>query len=104
MVFDRLDCYWAGTSLQPHDFCSFGLGLTRRVCNFLPTTPYGLVPIVSDAMDIAGTRFRTKISTDGQYYYDAKGKRVAADVYQPVVEQLLKQSATRLPILGNDEG
>lgn len=98
MVFDQLDCYWAGTPLHPHDFSSFGLGLDRRMCNFLPPTPYGLVPIVPDDIDIADTRFRAKISTDGQYYYDAEGHTVAADVYQPVVEQLLKQSATRLPI------
>jgi len=98
MVFDRLDCYWAGTPLQPHDFSGFGLGLDRRMCNFLPITPYGLVPIVPDDRDIAGTRFRTKISTDGRYYYDTKGKRVTADVYQPMMEQLLKESAARLPI------
>lgn len=98
MVFDRLDCYWAGAPLQPYDFSHFGLGVKRRMCNFLPVTPYGLVPIIPDDVDISGTRFRTKISTDGQYYYDVEGKRFSAEAYQPVVENLLKESAARLPV------
>jgi len=98
MVFDRLDCYWAGAPLQPYDFSRFGLGVDRRMCNFLPTLPYGLVPIIPDNVDIAGTRFRAKISTDGQSYYDAEGSRVTPEVYQPTVEKLLQQSAARLPI------
>ena len=98
MVFDRLDCYWAGTPLQPYDFSYFGFGINRRMCNFLPVAPYGLVPIIPDDVDITGTRFRTKISTDGQYYYDAEGRSIAAKVHQPVVEQLLKESADRLPV------
>jgi hypothetical protein len=98
MVFDRLDCYWAGTPLQPYDFSYFGFGINRRMCNFLPVAPYGLVPIVPDDVDITGTRFRTKITTDGQYYYDAEGRSIAAKVHQPVVEQLLKESADHLPV------
>lgn len=98
MVFDRLDCYWAGAPLKAHDFSGFGLGLNRRMCNFLPTMPYGLVPILPDDTDPTDTRFRSKVSTDGQHYFDAQGKRFTADVYRPVVENLLKQSATRLPI------
>lgn len=99
MVLDRLDCYWAAAPLQSHDFSHFGLGVNRRMCNFLPVAPHGLVPIVPDDVDIAGTRFRTKISTDGQYYYDAEGKRVPAEVHRTVVEKLLKESAARLPVL-----
>lgn len=98
LVFDRLDCYWAAAPLQPYDFSRFGLGLDRRMCNFLPVMPYGLVPIIPDDVDLAGTRFRTKISTDGQSYYNAEGTRVTPGVYQPTVEKLLKQSAARLPI------
>jgi len=99
MVFDRLDCYWAGAPLQPHDFSQFGLGIDRRMCNFLPTSPCGLVPVVPDDVDITGTRFLTKISTDGQHYYDAEGRRVAAATHRPVVERLLKESAARMPAL-----
>ncbi len=98
MAFDRLDCYWAGAPLPPHDFSGFGLGLDRRMCNYLPTAPCGLVALLPDDFDIKGTRFRTKISTDGQYFYDAGGKRISAAAYRPVVEQLLKESAGRLPV------
>jgi hypothetical protein len=98
MAFDRLDCYWAGSPLLPHDFSNFGLGLDRRMCNYLPTAPYGLVPVLPDDFDIKGTRFNTKISTDGQCFYDAGGKQVAAATYRPIVEQLLKESAGRLPV------
>jgi hypothetical protein len=98
MAFDRLDCYWAGSPLPPHDFSNFGLGLDRRMCNYLPTAPYGLVPVLPDDFDIKGTRFHRKISTDGQYFYDASGKRIAAAAYRPVVERLLRESAGRLPV------
>ena len=98
MVFDRLDCYWAAAPLLPHDFSRFGLGISRRMCNFLPVAPYGLVPIIPDDVDIAGTRFRAKISTDGEYYYDAGGKRISAEMQRPVVEKLLRESAARLPV------
>jgi outer membrane protein assembly factor BamB len=103
MVFDRLDCYWAGSPLPPHDLSNYGLGLDRRMCNYLPTLPYGLVPILPDDFDIEGTRFRRKISTDGQYFYAAGGKQVTAATYRPVMERLLKASAGRLPVLASGD-
>jgi len=98
MVLDRLDCYWAAAPLQPYDFSYFGLGVNRRMCNFLPPAPYGLVPIVPKDVKIDTTRFRTKIPTDGRYYYNVEGNRFSAEMHQPVVERLLKESAARLPI------
>jgi len=98
LVFDSLDCYWAGSPIKDHDFSGFGLGADRRMCNFLPESPNGLVPIVPDDTNILMTRFRRKISTDGQFYFDDDGNQVSADKYKDVVENLLHDSADRLPV------
>lgn len=98
MVFDQLDCYWAGSPLPSHDFSRFGLGVDRRMCNYLPTTPYGMVAIVPDDTDISPTRFRHKVSTDGAFYFDSNGARFSPEAFKPKVETLLADAADRLPI------
>lgn len=99
MVFDRLDCYWAGAPLAAHDFSGLAFGVPRRMCNYLPVTPFGMVPIVPDDADLSGTRLHTKISTDGRHYYDAAGKPVEPGAYREEVERLLTAAAGRLPLL-----
>lgn len=99
LVFDRLDAYWGAAPLLPHDFSYYAMRVRRRTPNFLPQTPYGMVPIVPDDAPLAGTRFDRKISTDGQYFYNGAGDRRGAAEYRPVVEQALQQSAARLPVL-----
>jgi hypothetical protein len=94
LVFDRLDCYWAGAPLAPHDFSNYAYQVRRRMCNFIPQMPYGLVAIVPDNADV-----RSKISTDGQYFYDERGARHTAAEYQPRVEQALREAAARLPLI-----
>ncbi len=99
MVFDRLDCYWAGAPVHEHDFSGFAYGVKRRMCNYLPVTPYGMVPIIPDNTDLAGTRFRRKISIDGRFYYDAEGKPVSPDFFiGKHTAQLLEKSAARLVV------
>ena len=92
MVFDRLDTYWGGAPLLPHDFSSYAMRVTRRTTNFLPETPYGLAPIVPEG---AGARF----TTDGEFFYDSAGARKTAPEYRSVVEAALRQSAGELPVL-----
>lgn len=98
MVFDRLDCYWATADLASHDFSRYALGLERRMCNFLPPAPYGLIPMIPDDVDLTGTRFEKKISTDGRYFYDDVGRRYEAAEYQPVVEETLREAQAQLPV------
>ena len=96
MVFDRLDTYWGGAPLLPHDFSSYAMRVTRRTTNFLPETPYGLVPIVPEG---AAGRFRQTFATDGEFFYDGAGARKTAPEYRSVVENALRQSAAELPVL-----
>jgi hypothetical protein len=96
MVFDRLDCYWAGAPLAPHDFSRYAMRLDRRMCNFLPENPYGLVPIVP-ADTPASQRPGRKFTTDGRYFYDAGARREATE-FRPTVEAALREAAARLPV------
>ncbi len=96
MVFDRLDTYWGGAPLLPHDFSSYAMRVARRTTNFLPETPYGLVPIVPEG---AAGKFRPSFTTDGEFFYDAAGARRTAPEYRNVVENALRQSAAELPVL-----
>ncbi|MFC1712246.1 PQQ-binding-like beta-propeller repeat protein [Candidatus Poribacteria bacterium] len=98
MVFDRLDCYWGGAPLLPHDFSYYGLGVQRRMCNFLPDLPYGIIPIVPDDSDLANSRFNRKFTTDGQYFYDDSGSRREAAEYRQVVESALQEATKHLPV------
>ncbi|MCF6333118.1 MAG: PQQ-binding-like beta-propeller repeat protein [Draconibacterium sp.] len=97
-VFDRLDCYWAGSQIQSYDFSYYGLGVNRRMSNFLPTAPYGIVAIIPDDFDISGTRFDRKITTDGQFFYDENGNAVEAANYKSFVEKNLKKGLEELPV------
>lgn len=96
MVFDRMDGYWAGTPLQPHDFSRYGMGLDRRMCNFLPENPYGLVPIVPADLP-AGKRPDKVFTTDGRHFYEGNSKREAAE-FRPTVEAALREAAAKLPV------
>jgi hypothetical protein len=100
MVFDRLDCYWGGAPIPVHDFSSYGYGCERRMLNFLPGYPYGLVAIVPDETDL--TKFqvlREKVTTDGQFFYDSSGQQHGAAEYKQTMLGKLQQAAARLPIL-----
>jgi lambda-carrageenase len=98
LVFDRLDGYWGGAPLLDHDFSTYAMDLKRRMCNFLPITPYAMPVILPDNEDISSTRFTGKISTDGRYYYDDDGQRREAAEYKPVVENALREAAAQLPL------
>ena len=98
MVFDRLDCYWGGAPLLPHDFSHYALQVQRRMCNFLPNLPYGIIPIVPDDSDLTGSRFNLKFTTDGQYFYDNSDSRWEAVEYRQVVETALQEASRRLPV------
>ncbi len=100
MVFDRLDCYWGGAPLEPHDFSRYAFGVKRRMCNFLPLTPYGMVTIVPDeSLPVHDPRFPRRISTDGHFFYDEAGKPHGPAEYRPVVEAAVKEASAKLPLL-----
>ncbi|MCL4402808.1 MAG: hypothetical protein M1436_09130 [Acidobacteria bacterium] len=103
MVFDRLDTYWGAAPILPHDFSYYAMNLRRRVSNFLPETPYGLVTMIPDDTDLAGSRFQRKFSTDGQYFYDESGARRTAPEYKSVVEEALRSSSAALPVVVRGE-
>jgi len=99
LVFDRLDCYWGGAPLPDHDLGKYGMGVSRRMCNFLPKMPFGLIAILPDETGSAlPPRFREKISTDGQFWFDDEGRRREPGVDQGTVEAKLRESADRLPL------
>lgn len=99
-VFDRLDWYWGGAPLEEHDFSRYAFGIERRMCNFLPLTPYGMVTIVPDKPNAGlSSRYASKITTDGELFYDDSGKSYGPAEYRPVVEAALRQASTKLPVL-----
>ena len=74
------------------------MNLRRRVSNFLPETPYGLVTMIPDDTRLEGTRFQRKFTTDGQYFYDSNGARKTAPEYKSTVEGALRKAALSLPV------
>src|SRR5581483_3877502 len=96
MVFDRLDGYWGAAPVLPHDFSYYAMNLRRRVSNFLPETPYGLVTMIPDETTLERTRFQRKFTTDGQYFYEASGIRRSAPEYKTTVDAALKDAAQAL--------
>lgn len=99
-VFDRLDWYWGGAPTESHDFSRYAFGINRRMCNFLPLTPYGMVTIVPDKVpEGLSSRYARKISTDGQNFFDDSGKSYAPEEYRPVVEEALQEASAKLPVL-----
>jgi len=98
MVFDRLDGYWGAAPVLPHDFSYYAMNLRRRVSNFLPETPYGLVTMIPDETTLERTRFQRKFTTDGQYFYEASGIRRSAPEYKTTVDAALKDAAQALPL------
>lgn len=100
MVFDRLDCYWGGAPIADHDFSSYGYGCDRRMLNFLPENPYGLIAIVPDDIDLTEfPRFKEKVSTDGQYFYDSTGRKHGPSAYKQTMLKKLRESAAHLPVV-----
>lgn len=100
MVFDRLDWYWGAAPLLSDDFSYYSYSVRRRMTNFLPPAPHGMVAIVPDEMDIRTRgRFRTKISTDGESFYDEHGLRRPPGEYQSEVQKALHTAGSRLPLV-----
>lgn len=99
MVFDRLDCYWAGAPLADCDASRCVYGVARRQCNFLPPLPFGMVAIApADVRTGPTARFRQMLKTDGQYWYDDQGKRREAAAGRDTVLAALESAANRLPV------
>lgn len=99
-VFDRLGTYWGGAQIADHDFSGYGYGCERRMLNFLPVTPFGLVAIIPETTDLSRfPYFREKVITDGECFYDSTGFRYTANEYKPIMLQKLQESASRLPVL-----
>jgi len=100
MVFDKLDGYWGGSTIPDYDFSNYGHGSERRLLNFLPKYPYGLVAIVPDTINtISSNTFKDKVSTDGQSFYDESGVKTAPAAYKSVMLDKLAAAAAKLPVL-----
>jgi hypothetical protein len=98
-VFDRLDCYWGGAPTTPVDFSTYAMGSRFRRLNFMPVNPYGLIATVPADTDLSKTgMFKTMIRTDGEVFYDEKGKAISAADYKETAEALVKAAALKLPI------
>lgn len=96
LVFDKLDTYWGATTLADHDFSRPAFGLKRRMLNFLPPTPNGMVTMIP-AGATAEHVTRT-IETDGRYYYDPDGKRHDPASYVARAADAVRDAAKTLPM------
>jgi lambda-carrageenase len=98
-VFDKLACYWGGAPTPDHDFTRYAYNSTRRMTNFLPQSPYGNIAIVPETTNVDEfSQFKSKLLTDGRYWYNAEGAKQEADAFKPVVVDSLASAANRLPI------
>lgn len=103
-VFDRLDCYWGGATTADHDFTRYAMGSKRRMLNFLPMNPYGFIATIPVEADLdAVPHMTTVLETNGQVFYDEKGKTVSAPDFKPRAEEALRKGAARLPVLVRGE-
>ncbi|OPZ11001.1 MAG: Lambda-carrageenase precursor [candidate division BRC1 bacterium ADurb.BinA364] len=99
-VFDRLDCYWAGSPAAEHDFSRYAMGTERRMLNFLPPNPYGLIASVPAETPIGpDLPFQAMIVTDGEVFYDDSGRPVPAPEYMPIAQRKLLEAAEDMPLL-----
>jgi hypothetical protein len=99
LVFDRLDTYWGGAPLLPHDFSFYAMRVRSRITNFLPETPYGMVAMIPDDTPLEGGRFARKFTTDGRFFFDEAGEPKEPGAFRKVVEEALRQGAEELPVL-----
>ncbi len=99
MVIDRCDCYWRGAPVLPHDFTYYAMNSRRRMLNFLPVTPYGMVPIMPAEADLEKAGISDLIRTDGKSFIDEKGVPRDPKSYKPLVIEHLKKAQKKLPIL-----
>ena len=99
MVFDRLDSYWGAAPLLDHDVSRYLYGLERRQCNFLPSMPYGLVPIVPADLPVEAVGLLHRIlPTDGVSWFDDAGQPHTASSYRDTVLAQARAAADRLPV------
>jgi lambda-carrageenase len=100
IVFDRMDAFWGGAPLPEHDFSFYGLGVERRMLNFLPKHPYGLIAIIPDDHNInTSPFFKEKITTDGSNFINESGSQFSPAAYKQTVIEKLEQAAAKLPVL-----
>ena len=98
-VFDRMDCFWGAAPTADHDFTRYAMSSQRRMLNFLPTYPYGLIAsIPADAKLDSYSHFRSMMVTDGECFYDENGGAVSAPNYKTIALEKLKDAASRLPV------
>ena len=89
-----------GLPSAEYDFSRYAFGTERRMCNFLPLTPYGMITMVPDAqLTGINVRYKQKISTDGRFFYDESGKSHDPAEFRPVVEAAMRDASARLPVL-----
>ncbi|MCF7847493.1 MAG: PQQ-like beta-propeller repeat protein [Kiritimatiellales bacterium] len=99
-VFDRLDCFWGGAPTAPHDFSNYAMGSARRMLNFMPRNPYGMIALVPAETDLKSFPwFKSMIATDGVYFYDKAGRKISAPDAKTQLEKQLRAAADRLPVL-----
>lgn len=97
LLFDRLDCYWAGTSLPDHDTSTYLAGIQRRLANYLPPFPHGLVPI--EPYDPQGPSTSPNFITDGRLAWQPDGPKLSASQARQSIETTLQEGAQALPVL-----
>lgn len=98
-VFDMLDCYWGGAPTPVHDFTRMAYGSKRRLTNFIPRFPYGMVTTVSAETDISEfPRLNTLLKTDGKHWINDQGEKQSAGSQILAIQDTLEKAAEKLPV------
>ena len=67
--------------------------------NFLPTYPYGLISMIPAETDLAQyPMLKSKIETDGEFFFDAEGNKKTASEYKPVAEAAVREASLKMPV------
>ncbi|MEM9896013.1 MAG: PQQ-binding-like beta-propeller repeat protein [Bacteroidota bacterium] len=97
MVFDRLAHYWGGAPTPLHDFTRLAYNSTRRLTNFIPQLPYGMVTVIGEENKDENPHFKTVLKTDGKYWINNDGKNSPGSQLSNIKETL-EAAAQKLPI------
>ncbi|MFD2257509.1 hypothetical protein ACFSSA_12575 [Luteolibacter algae] len=93
----NVDC--CGASLPEHDFSKVALGVDYRWLNFMPTMPYGMVPVAAvesaPELEKAGTPFTITDTKSG--FLD--GVKIPAKEFGKTIRETVQAGAKKMPVL-----
>ncbi|QVY65585.1 PQQ-like beta-propeller repeat protein [Polaribacter sp. Q13] len=98
-VFSVAQMHWAGTSVPESDFSKIALGVDYRWLNYMPETPFGMVPVapIEFKNELLKKKIPFSISNGKKGFF--KNQFVSAKEFAPELKRIVETGAKDLPIL-----